>query len=359
MKNPLEAHPAWRQLVIVAGLLPVMIALAILAFAWPAARIAPRELPLGIVGTPQASEQAVSGLSKVMPGGFALHRYANEASARAAIDDRDVYGALMVTSTEITVLEASAASATVAQLLTTVGEQLASEAPKHLVGRQPDAAPDVRIVDVVASSAGDPRGLVLSSALLPLTICSIIIASVIGLVIGFRPAWRQVVALVVVSGIAGLGAFLIAQSFLGALPGEHLATWAAVSLTLLAISSTAAGLIALIGLPGFALGAVLMVFVGNPFSGATSAPQLLPAWVDHVGQWLPPGSGANLLRSTAYFDGNGAAGHLAVLVLWTIFGLSAVVVGHHTSPRFAAGQSRIAASRPPQPKVAELAFQDG
>ncbi len=337
MSNPLAAHPPWRQLLAVTVVLPVLIGLAVLAFAWPAARIAPRNLPVGIVGTTPATAQVAAGLDRAEPGGFDLHLYPDEASARVAIRDRDVYGAFVVTGREITVLEAGAASPTVAQLLTSVGQQLAGSASAD--GQAPSAIA-VRSVDVVPSSSADPRGLVLSSSLLPLTICSILIASVIGLVVGFRPAWRQIVALAVVSAVAGLGANLIAQSFLGALPNQHLATWAALSLTLLAISSTAAGLIALIGPAGFALGAALMVFVGNPFSGVTSAPQLLPDWVDHLGQWLPPGAGANLLRSTAYFGGNGAAGHLVVLVLWTAFGLGAVVVGHHTSARFAAHPAR-------------------
>jgi hypothetical protein len=87
-----------------------------------------------------------------------------------------------------------------------------------------------------------------------------------------------------------------------------------------------------------------MVFVGNPFSGVTSAPELLPGAVDRLGQWLPPGAGANLLRSTAYFHGNGAGGHLAVLIAWSVAGLSAVFVGHHTSIRFAAHPARYASA---------------
>jgi len=100
---------------------------------------------------------------------------------------------------------------------------------------------------VVPLSAGDPRGLVLPSALLPMTICGVIMAAVIGLVLEFRPAWRQIMALIVVSATAGLGAYLIAQGFLGALPHEAVATWAALSLIVLAIGATTAGLIALIG----------------------------------------------------------------------------------------------------------------
>ena len=332
MRNPLAAHPPWRQLVIISVLLPLMIVLAVLAFAWPAARIAPRDLPVGIVGTGPASEQVLRGLTRGAPGGFGVQLYADQAAARTAIENRDVYGAFAVTARGVTVLDASAASPTVAQLLSTVGQQLA----RHAAGTgRVVAATDV---DVVPTSASDPRGLVLSSVLLPVTICGIIMAAAIGLVLEFGPAWRQILALVTISAIAGLGAFLIAQSFLGALPHGYLATWAALSLTVLAIGATAAGLIALAGPAGLGLSAALMIFIGNPFSGASSAPQLLPAAVGHIGQWLPPGAAISLLRSTAYFGGHGASDHLIVLVIWSVLGLAAIVAGHHAPIRFAASR---------------------
>ncbi len=345
-RNPLAAHPPWRQLLIVSVLLPVAIVAAVLAFAWPAARIAPRDLPVGIVGAGPAGQAAVESLDHAQPGAFDFHLYSDEADASTAIRERDVYGAFIFTPAGITVLEASAASATVAQLLTTAGQQLAVHAAQQATADARTGAPaQAKIVDLVPASAQDPRGLVLSSALLPLTICGIIAAAVIALLLAFRPAWRQLTALVVLSALVGLGAYLIAQPFLGALPGEHVASWGALTLTLLAVASTTAGLIALVGTAGLAIGAALMVFAGNPFSGATSAPELLPGAVDHLGQWLPPGAGANLLRSTAYFHGDGAAGHLAVLTAWSVAGLSAIFIGHHTSIRFAAHPAR-SASRP-------------
>jgi hypothetical protein len=334
MRNPLAAHPPWRQLTIIAVLLPLTIVLAVLAFAWPAARIAPRQLPIGVVGTGPGSQQVVSGLTRSDPGGFDVRRYADEAIARSAIEDRAIYGAFAVSTGGITVLEASAASPSVAQLLGTVGQRLAAE--HAAASGLPQQAVRVRDLDVVALSAGDPRGLVLPAALLPLTICGVIMASVIALVLGFRPAWRQIMALAVVSATAGLGAYLIAQGFLGALPHQAVATWAALSLIVLAIGATTAGLIALIGAAGLGLGILLMIFIGNPFSGVTSAPELLPAPVGTIGQWLPPGAGANLLRSTAYFDGHGASGHLTVLIVWIVLGLAAIAVGHHAPVRFAA-----------------------
>jgi hypothetical protein len=352
MPNPLAAHPPWRQLLIISLVLPLLIVLAVLAFAWPAARIAPRDLPVGIVGAGPASQHAIQGLARAEPGAFDIQHYPSESAARTAIEDRSVYGAFVITGNgqRITVLEASAASPTVAQLLTTVGGKLANA--EQATG----ARVQVRDVDVVPTSAGDPRGLVLSSALLPMTICGVVMAAVIGLLLAFRPAWRQIRALVVVSAAAGLGSYLIAQGFLGALPGEHVATWAAMSLTLLAIGATTAGLIALVGSLGLGLGAATMIFIGNPFSGVTSAPQLLPTAVDHIGQWLPPGAGANLLRSTAYFHGHGAAGHLTVLLAWTVFGIGAVILGHHGPIRFAASAARKQPSQaqPSGPQMALL-----
>jgi hypothetical protein len=340
VRNPLAAHPPWRQLTIIAVLLPLMIVLAVLAFAWPAARIAARGLPVGVVGTAGTSEQVRSGLNRSDPGGFDVRRYADQASARAAIQHREIYGAFVVSPARVTVLEASAASPSVAQLLSTAGQHLGSARPV--------------VSDVVPLPGTDPRGLVLPSALLPLTIWGVIMAAVIGLVLAFRPAWRQIMALIVVSATAGLGAYLIAQGFLGALPHEAVATWAALSLTVLAVGAATAGLIALIGAGGLGLGVVLMIFVGNPFSGATSAPELLPAPAGAIGQWLPPGAGASLLRSTAYFGGQGAADHLVVLVVWIAAGLAAILAGHHAPVRFAA---RLA-WKPAAPAEPDLAAPD-
>jgi hypothetical protein len=336
MSNLLAAHPPWRQLTIIAVLLPLMIVLAVLAFAWPQARLAPRDLPVGIVGTSPASQHMLQGLTRSEPGGFDVRLYGDDAAARSAIEHRDIYGAFGVTAGGITVLEASAASPTVAQLLSIVGQHLARHASAVAAASGHPRVIQARDVDVVATSASDPRGLVLGSALLPLTICGVIMAAIIALVLKFRPAWRQIIALIVVSATAGLGAYLIAQGFLGALPHEHVATWAALSLAVLAIAAPVAGLIALIGPAGLGLGALLMIFTGNPFSGVLSAPQLLPVPAGAIGQWLPPGAAGSLLRSTAYFHGNGASGPLTVLCIWSVLGLAAIVAGHHAPIRFAA-----------------------
>jgi hypothetical protein len=352
VKNPLAAHPPWRQLLIVSIALPLLIALAVLAFAWPAARMRPRHVPIGMVGSGPGTEQVLERLSVAQPGAFDFRLYADESAARAAVADRDVDGAFVVTSGQVTVLQASASSPAMSQVLDTAGRLLTAgpSAPA-------DKTAALQVIDVVPLSRADPKGAVFATSLLPLTICSILVAAAVGVVVRFRPAWRQLVALSVLSAMAGLGSYLIAQGFLGALPHGWFASWAGLSLTVLAISASTSGMIALIGPLGLGLAAALMVFIGNPFSGVTSAPELLPDWVRVVGQWLPPGAGANLLRSTAYFGGDGAAAHLGVLLAWAVLGFAAIIVGHHSPIRFAADPSRWRESRqagPPDMQAVNL-----
>ena len=97
-------------------MVPAFVALIVTLFAWPNARLEPRDLPIGVAGEPAAAE-AVEQQLATQEGAFDVHRYSDEAEAREAIEDRDVYGAFVATAGGVTVLTASAASQAVAQLL--------------------------------------------------------------------------------------------------------------------------------------------------------------------------------------------------------------------------------------------------
>lgn len=135
-----------RRTIAVVVLVPLLAALALWAFAWPAARTAPRDLPLGVAGPATATAQMENQLRQ-HEGAFEIHRYADEAAARAAIEDRAVYGAVVATAQGPELLTASAASPVVAQLL-----QQAVAGPAAASGTE------VRTVDVVPTPASDPRG---------------------------------------------------------------------------------------------------------------------------------------------------------------------------------------------------------
>jgi hypothetical protein len=304
---------AARRLIAAVVLVPVVAALALWAFAWPAARTAPRDLPLGVAGPAAAAAQAEQRLTR-HEGAFAVHRYPDEAAARDAIADREVYGAVVVTEHGPRLLTASAASPAVAQLLRQAVAEPAAADGAH-----------VPTVDVVAAPADDPRGAAFGASALPLTLAGLAAGAVVTL-LGLR-GLPALAALVGASALVGVVAAAIAHSWLGVLTGHWWAEAGVFGLASLAVASAVAGLAALLGTAGTGLMAAVMMLLGNPFSGASSAPEMLPAPAGAVGQWLPPGAGVSLLRSVAYFDGAAATGPALTLTWWAVLGLGAVLLG--------------------------------
>jgi hypothetical protein len=296
-------------------LVPVLAAAVLTLFAWPAAKVAPRDLPIAVAGPPPAA-QAIEQQLALQTGAFEVHRYTDLRSAREAIRDRKVYGAFAAAEGGPIVLNSTAASPAVAQLL-------AHAATEAGAARVQDVAP--------ASRAGGA----LPASVLPLGLVGIV-TGLAGMLLLPGAVGRSGLVLGG-SLLAGAAAGLILQSWLEVVSGDWLANAAALSLTVLAIAASVAGLGALFGKAGLALAALTMVLIGNPFSGAGTAPELLPEPVGGLGQLLPPGAGANLLRSTGFFDGAGAGDHLIVLAAWAVAGLAAIAL---PALRAAAGAGR-------------------
>ncbi|MGZ2361090.1 ABC transporter permease [Streptomyces sp. 372A] len=301
-----------RRLLVVVLLVPLVVTLALWAFTWPAARTAPRDLPVGIAGTAPAADRLQQRFEE-RDGAFDVHRYGSEAAARAAIEDRTVYGAVVVTAEGPELLTASAGGTVVAQLLR---EAVTAGAP---------AGSEVPVTDVVSAPAADPRGAVLGASLLPLAIAGVAAGAAVTL-LRLRGA-RAGVALLGVAVVVGLLATAVTDSWLGALTGDWWSEAGTIALIVLAVGAPVAGLAALLGTPGIGIGSLLMVLLGNPFSGVTSAPELLPRPVSVIGRLLPPGAGGSALRSVAFFDGAAAAVPALTLGVWAALGLVAVLVG--------------------------------
>ncbi|MFD5329067.1 ABC transporter permease [Streptomyces sp. NPDC127092] len=320
-----------RKTLAVVLLIPAVVAFALWAFAWPAARTAPRDLPVGVAG-PATAAAAVEQRLAAHEGAFEVHRYTDEAAARAAIEDRSVYGAVVVTPEGPRLLTASAASPVVAGML------------REAVAAQLPAGTAPQVTDVVPAPAADPRGAVLAAGLLPLGLAGAASSAVTAL-LGLRGG-RAAAALIGAAALAGLVGAALADSWLGGLTGAWWAEAGVLSLAVLAVGATVAGLSALIGRAGLALGAVLMILLGNPSSGVATAPELLPAPLGTLGQWLPPGAAGTALRSVSSFDGAGAGSALLVLAVWAAAGLTAVLVGGRRATARAAGAAPAPAPLP-------------
>ncbi|MFG3618088.1 hypothetical protein [Nocardia sp. NPDC047654] len=280
-------------------------ALMLIAFAWPAANIAPRDLPLAVTG-PQAA-MVTGKLAEYSPGAFEITTPADEAAARAAIEDREVYGAIVTGDGPPRVLVASGASPAVAQQLTQIGQQLS-------------AAPAARVEDVVAADSDDPRGTAFGAMVLPLVMSGIAAGVLLSLLI--PGIGGKVIGLATFGVAGGLLGMAIIQGWMSVVPGSYPVLAAVAGLVSFAVAGAVVGLAAVLGRAGIGIAALTMLLIGNPFSAATSAPELLPQPWGAVGQLLPPGAAASLLRSVAFFDGAAATGPLAVLLVWSALALA-------------------------------------
>jgi hypothetical protein len=241
-----------------------------------------------------------------------VHRVADAAAARAAVENREVYGAVVLGPQGPQVLTASAASPVVAQLLGQVGARLAAGASGG------SSATAGAVVDVVPAPSEDPHGAGLAAAALPIVIAGILAAAVLTRFV--HGPGRRFAAALAYAVTGGLALAAVVQLWLGSLDGSYWANSAVVALTIAAVSLPLLGLESLLGLRGLGLGAVVMMLLGNPLSGVTSAPELLPSGWGALGQLLPPGAGGTALRSVAFFSGSGAGAALVVLTAWAMAG---------------------------------------
>jgi hypothetical protein len=311
---PAHQPPAALRASGVVGVLAVVIAIVAIAFALPAARSKPHDVPIGAAGPQAASGQVADILEKNAPGAFEITYYPGEAALRDAIRNRDVYGGVSFGPDGRTLLIATGASPTVAQLLSQVGTGIAQHAGVAL-----------RTEDMAPPTAEDPRGAGLAASALPITLAGLLPAVALVLVLR-REVWTRFAAAVVFAGLAGATIAALLRFLLGSIDANFWGVAGGLALGALASGLSMLGLGSLFGRAGLAVGALLALLLGNPLSGLTSAPELLPSGWGALGQWLPQGANATLLRSTAFFGGSGATMAIVVLAGWATVGAALIVI---------------------------------
>lgn len=304
-------------------------ALLVPLFAAPAADIAPRDLPVAVAG-PAPAVEALS--AKLPPAEFHVVTAADGTAADQLIRDRAVYAAFVITPSGPELHTAPAGSPAVAQLLT---------------GAATAMTPPARVVTVVPLPAGDPRGSGLAAGFLPLLLTGMLAGILLALLVA--AARTRLLGIVAYAALSGLVGTLLLRDWLGVLGGGFWADFGAIGLLGLAVSATMTGLGSVFGRPGIGLGVLTVFVVGNPLSGIAAAPELLPQPWGAIGQNLPPGAGATLLRSVAFFDGAGSTAALWVLVAYAVGGLLLAALPRRTRRRAVDPEPTAALAEMPAP----------
>ncbi|HKP42502.1 ABC transporter permease [Mycobacterium sp.] len=321
---PVHEPPAAIRATGIVVVLTVVLAILAIAFALPAARSKPHDVPIGAAGPQIASGQVADTLEQHAPGAFAITYYPGQAALREAIRNRDVYGGIsfgpvsdvagQAAPEDRTLLIATGGSPMVAQMLTQVGNGIAQQTGAQL-----------RTEDLAPPTADDPRGAGLAASALPITLAGLLPAVALVLLLK-REVWTRFAAAVVFAAVAGTTIAALLRYVFGSIDQNFWGVAAGLTLGVLAAGLSMLGLASLLGRVGLAIGALLALLLGNPLSGLNSAPEMLPSGWGTLGQWLPQGANATLLRSTAFFDGAGAATAILVLTCWTLAGVTLIAI---------------------------------
>lgn len=310
MSSPEQTNPSRPGAAVALGTLAgLAVALIALAFLWPIATAQARDLPVGVVAAQMPSAEGLP--VEVTP-------LESRAAAVRAIEERDVYGALVLSADGVEALVAGANGPAPAEMIEGIGGRLAAAQQLQLTTS-----------DIVPLSADDPQGAGIAAIGFPLVIGGIAGGAAISLLLAGTA--RRLLGLAAYAAASGLLVALAAGPMLGILGGRFWLGALVIGVATLATAATVVGLTALIGPPGIGAGAVLMLLLANPISGATLPYQFIAGPWGEVGQYLAPGAASTLLREVAYFADAATGREWAVLLAWCAAGITLTAIGHARS----------------------------
>ncbi|MFF0708546.1 ABC transporter permease [Gordonia sputi] len=317
--EPLSFGAKYRRLLLAVVLLGALTQLGLGAFYLGVGHSpSPRNVPIGIVGPEQQTHKLTAAVEA--EGKFDARSYESMDSLRAAIVDREVDGGLEITQQGIVPVVASAGGALPATALKAV----ASEAN---VSNQ---LPQTLAVDVVKLSEDDINGASIGYILQVISLGGSIASLGLGRLMprvpqSLRRGFGHVAALVAYAAVSA-GIVLLFSWFYGV--GSSADQWrlfGTYTLISLAIAGSTAGLVTLFGPIGSLAGGFYFL-VGATLSGASIPWNFMPTFWAKLGEWLPTGGGAQLIRNSLYFPEAGSGTALLCLGLYAGLGTVTVLI---------------------------------
>jgi energy-converting hydrogenase Eha subunit B len=325
--RPARPHTKWSFTLLFGVGGALIVALIVLAFVWPTTTASAKNLPVAISG-PAAQVTAVeNGIAEASADLIDFDVVDDRASAVTAIEERDVYGAIVL-GEQPEVLIASASNASATAILRNLAAQLQVQAQVAAAGGDASQVA-ITVTDVVPLNDRDPNGSGLIAASFPLVLGGMLGGILISLlVVGVA---RRLTALAVYAVVAGTLVATIMQGLFGVLQGPFLLNALALALSMLATSSLIVGFTALIGPRGIAIGSVISMLIGNPLAGSTVPWQFLAEPWGAIGQFFVPGAASALVRELSYFPSADSTMQWLVLIGWTVAGVLFSTLGHFRS----------------------------
>lgn len=304
--NPAAARPGRRR-----GLVPILVALGIcaimeclFAFNYMSSGHAPAatNMPFGAVGSSPVLTAAEKTIS------LKVTQYPNEQAAKTAIDQAQIWGALITSGTSDTLIVVPSISDLAPLDLAVQFDNAAKTAGQKLTVQQYTPTP---------LAPKDPLNLVVSLMLVPVLIGGYVSASLLMAVTGKAAGRWRAATLAGFAVVAGLVVDLIVCLGLQGIPSSKFwIVWPIITLIIAVVAFVAAILQKLIGSAGTLLTIILIVLFGNNSSGGANGVPYLPTFWRDIGPFLPPRNAYILLHQTIYFSGHGTTEALTILLVY-------------------------------------------
>ncbi len=270
------------------------------------------DMPFGVVGSTSLAEQAQGDLFSLD-----VKQYDDQDAATQAMDRGEIYGALVTSDSSIEL---------------TVVPSISDISPLDIAANFEKAATSAgETISVTAYTPTplapkDPFALVPATLLVALLVGGYMSAALLTTALGSASdRWRGL-WLAGFSVSTGLVLDVVTTYWLQGFPKSSFwVAWPILSLIILVVALFAAVMRRVLGPAGIVVTLIVILQFGNPSSGGSNgAAYLTPFW-NGVGPFLPPRNAFLLLRNTLYFDGNGIAQPLTVLLVYALVG--AAVLG--------------------------------
>ncbi len=265
------------------------------------------DMPFGVVGSTALAEAAQGDLFDLD-----VTVYEDQDAVTTAMDRGEIYGALVTTdsSTELTVVPSIS---DISPLDIAANFERAAAAAGDTIS--------VTAYTPTPLAPKDPFALVPATLLVVLLIGGYMSAALLTTSVGSASARWRGLWLAGFSVVTGLLLDVVTTYWLEGFPtASFWVVWPILSLIILVVALFAAVMRRVLGPAGIIVTLIVILQFGNPSSGGSNgAAYLTPFWND-IGPFLPPRNAFLLIRNTLYFDGNGIAQPLTVLLVYAVIG---------------------------------------
>jgi hypothetical protein len=316
--NDVARSPSVRNAIVAASGLIVVMCLFVTAYAGAFANPKPHAIPVAVL--------APTGLTRTLEstGALQIDAVPTPSEARRLIEDRTVYGALIMRrSGSLDLQLASGAGHSVAAVLTTLATAVADRSHVPL-----------QIEDLAPLSRHDPSGSVEFYVVVFLGIAASLGAMVLGRVLGavrsLSRLWRRVAFLAGYTAVLSAAFVAVVDGGFGALVGHTGLLFLVLWVDALALCLAITGISARLGMTAAVAVIVAVVILGNTSSGGPVGRPLLSTLYSSLTPIFPQGAGLTMLRGVQYFGDRGLGAGILTAVVWGGVGLVLLIsAGFH------------------------------